>query len=129
MGITKIKNKLKSKKGFTLVEMLIVVAIIAILIALAFPAVNSALENAKLSADDGNFRSAKAIALIMEMNGETISGTPAFSAETGEFGTGSPYKAQATREEADKDEANGKYAHSEGATIIINATYDVQWSS
>jgi prepilin-type N-terminal cleavage/methylation domain len=53
-------RKLHSKKGFTLVEMLIVVAIIAILVAIAVPVFSVSLDKAKLSADEANFRAAKA---------------------------------------------------------------------
>ena len=54
------KNLLKArksgKKGFTLMEMLIVVAIIAILIAIAIPTFGSALTKAKVAADTANLR-------------------------------------------------------------------------
>ena len=40
-------RKMKNKKGFTLMEMLIVVAIIAILIAIAIPTFASSLNKAK----------------------------------------------------------------------------------
>lgn len=53
-----LKNKLKKQGGFTLVEMLIVVAIIAILIMVSIPMVNSALERAKVATDEANERSA-----------------------------------------------------------------------
>ena len=46
----------RSKKGFTLMEMLIVVAIIAILVAIAIPTFSNALYKAKVSADKANVR-------------------------------------------------------------------------
>ena len=50
-------KKLTNKKGFTLMEMLIVVAIIAILVAIAIPTFNSALNKSKVAADTANIRS------------------------------------------------------------------------
>ncbi len=49
-------KKLTNKKGFTLMEMLIVVAIIAVLVAIAIPTFNGALTKAKESADVANVR-------------------------------------------------------------------------
>lgn len=57
-----LKNKLNKKGGFTLVEMLIVVAIIAILIAVSIPLVTGALEKARDATDQANERAAKAVA-------------------------------------------------------------------
>ncbi len=53
-------QKMKSKKGFTLIEMLIVVGIIAILVAVSIPMVNSSLEKARRATDAANERAAKA---------------------------------------------------------------------
>ena len=50
-------KKMKNQKGFTLMEMLIVVAIIAILIAIAIPTFNSSLNKAKVATDEANIRS------------------------------------------------------------------------
>lgn len=50
--------------GFTLIEMLIVVAIIAVLVAVSIPLVNSSLEKARVTVDDANERAAKAVALL-----------------------------------------------------------------
>ena len=46
----------KSKKGFTLMEMLIVVAIIAVLIAIAIPTMAASLHKARIAADLANAR-------------------------------------------------------------------------
>lgn len=56
----KLKAKLKKQGGFTLIEMLIVVAIIAILIAVSIPLVSGALEKARDATDQANERAAKA---------------------------------------------------------------------
>lgn len=51
-----LKAKRKNKKGFTLMEMLIVIAIIAILVAIAIPTFGGSLTKAKYSADVANVR-------------------------------------------------------------------------
>ncbi len=66
----KYMKKLKKTAGFTLVEMLIVVAIIAILIAISIPMVSKSLEKARTATDAANERSAKAAALIEYMTVE-----------------------------------------------------------
>ena len=67
-------KKLKNSKGFTLMEMLIVVAIIAILVAIAIPTFTNQLEKAREATDMANIR-----AEVMA------------SALTGEEGTGVTY--------------------------------------
>ena len=51
---------IRKRKGFTLMEMLIVVAIIAILVAIAIPTFNSSLHKARVAAGWANVRSAYA---------------------------------------------------------------------
>lgn len=62
-----LREKFRNKKGFTLIEMLIVVAIIAILIAVSIPLVGQALEKARDATDQANERSAKAEATLILM--------------------------------------------------------------
>ena len=60
-------KKLNNKKGFTLMEMLIVVAIIAVLVAVAIPTFTSALNKAKAGTDLANIRSGYAAAQVDAM--------------------------------------------------------------
>lgn len=53
-------KKLKNSKGFTLMEMLIVVAIIAVLVAIAIPTFTNQLEKAREATDLANLRGAYA---------------------------------------------------------------------
>ena len=50
-------NKIKNSKGFTLMEMLIVVAIIAVLVAIAIPTFTTSLNKARVATDEANIRS------------------------------------------------------------------------
>lgn len=49
-----------NKKGFTLIEMLVVIAVIAVLVSIVIPTVSSATEKAKLATDAANIRAAVA---------------------------------------------------------------------
>lgn len=54
------KKTLRNKKGFTLAELLIVVAIIAVLVAISIPIFTSQLEKAREAVDAANIRAAYA---------------------------------------------------------------------
>ena len=57
------KLKIGKNKGFTLAELLIVVAIIAVLVAVSIPIFTGKLEQARIATTEANIRSAKAAAL------------------------------------------------------------------
>ncbi|MBQ3120182.1 MAG: prepilin-type N-terminal cleavage/methylation domain-containing protein [Peptococcaceae bacterium] len=59
-----LRNRSKDKKGFTLAELLIVVAIIAVLVAIAIPVFTGQLEKAREAADIANIRAAYAEACL-----------------------------------------------------------------
>ena len=63
-------RKMKNKKGFTLMEMLIVVAIIAILIAIAIPTFASSLNKARIATDEANIRAGYASVMAEVLVGE-----------------------------------------------------------
>jgi prepilin-type N-terminal cleavage/methylation domain-containing protein len=65
--LVELRKKLKNKKGFTLMEMLIVVAIIVILLAIAIPSFNNSLNKAKTTADEANVRSYYAEIMVKNM--------------------------------------------------------------
>ncbi|HPR40232.1 MAG TPA: prepilin-type N-terminal cleavage/methylation domain-containing protein [Oscillospiraceae bacterium] len=64
--------KMRNKKGFTLMELLIVVAIIAILAAIAIPTFSSSLQKAKDAADEANARSMYAAVAMSFMTDDTF---------------------------------------------------------
>ena len=69
------QRKTRARRGFTLMEMLIVIAIIAVLIAIAVPVFNSQTTRAKIETDNANLRTAQAVAMAKFMDGEHATGT------------------------------------------------------
>ncbi len=68
-------SKLKGKKGFTLIEMLVVIAIIAVLVAIIVPVVSSATTKAKAATDAANLRSTLASATVAYLANNTVAAT------------------------------------------------------
>lgn len=80
-----LKKKLNNKKGFTLAELLIVVAIIAVLVAISVPIFTSQLDKARTSTDEANVRAAKAAATTIMLDNGTASGTYYYDADKGKL--------------------------------------------
>ncbi len=70
-----LSKKLNNRKGFTLAELLIVVAIIAVLVAIMIPVFGSSRLRAVHAKDLANVRSAYAEKVLEEMSDDDFSGT------------------------------------------------------
>ena len=77
-------RNLKNKKGFTLAELLVVVAIVAVLVAISIPIFTSQLEKARESTDVANMRAAKAEAVTAYLSDEKT-GTFFYDAANGKL--------------------------------------------
>lgn len=64
-----------NKKGFTLAELLIVVAIIAVLVAISIPIFTTQLEKAKEATDAANIRAAYAEVMVDAITNDTATAT------------------------------------------------------
>ena len=89
-------KKIKNTKGFTLMEMLIVVAIIAILIAIAIPTFNSSLNKAKVATDEANIRSGYAAVMTQLLTSDTaVANDTTYTLKVdGSVGTADAYKTK-----------------------------------
>ncbi len=76
----------KNNKGFTLAELLIVVAIIAVLVAIAIPVFSSQLEKSKEATDIANVRSAYAQVVTQYLTDDTTSHTMTVAARQSQDG-------------------------------------------
>ena len=75
---------MKNKRGFTLMEMLIVVAVIAILVAVAIPVYNAQMHKARVAADWANLRAYYAeLQLDYLTSGAYNTNVPLIYADTG----------------------------------------------
>lgn len=75
-------KKIKNKAGFTLAELLIVIAIISVLVAVAIPVFTAQLEKARVAVDQTNARAASSLAYSEYMLNHTTDGEVVYT-----FGT------------------------------------------
>ena len=74
-------NKRRNQKGFTLAELLIVVAIIAVLVAIAIPIFTAQLEKSREATDKANLRSAYAEVSAALLDDDTVNQTKTVAAK------------------------------------------------
>lgn len=117
------KKLRENKKGFTLAELLVVVAIVGVLVAISIPIFSSQLEKAREATDVANMRAAKAEAVADYLSAEldtevwTINTTDGTAVAYYNAGTGLMQKSAPT----------SKYG--KGTTADGGATYNGYQSS
>ena len=93
--LERLKQKKLGKKGFTLAELLIVVAIIAVLVAIAIPTFSGAMEKAEKATDDANIRAAYAEHQVGQIDSTLLNPpsdvTPGVTGTTITFADGGTY--------------------------------------
>lgn len=62
-----IKNNVINKKGFTLIELIVVIAILAILATIVVPNIFRSIERSRVAADQANIRSLNSITALMRI--------------------------------------------------------------
>ena len=80
----KMLKRLNKRDGFTLAELLIVVAIIAVLVAVSIPVFRGQLQKARIRTNEANARAAYASATAAYLANDTITGGT-YNAKTGVF--------------------------------------------
>ncbi|MCI2000460.1 MAG: prepilin-type N-terminal cleavage/methylation domain-containing protein [Clostridia bacterium] len=120
----KLFDRKNNKKGFTLAELLIVVAIIAVLVAISIPVFTSKLEKAREATDVANMRAAKAVAVAkyLDSGTDTDSDTGTTTIKT----TGTFYYDAAKGELVDADTAKKLTAYGKGTSTSPSITYGAE---
>lgn len=132
-----LKKRKSGKKGFTLMEMLIVVAIIGILVAIMIPTFSNALTKARISADVANLRSyysdtmtkymlgadSSSKTLSTYVTGVTLNGSGEATEQTTVTIDGVTYTLQAGKYDIAVDDTEGKL------TITYNPTNSSKYNS
>ena len=120
----------KNRKGFTLAELLIVVAIIGVLVAVSIPIFTSQLEKSREATDLANIRAAKALAVAayydLETGGVGTSNVDGLEPGNGDKKWYEAYYSPAEGKFVGRNSLNGnvrKGAEGKGTTIDTGNTY------
>ena len=106
-------KKLNNKKGFTLAELLIVVAIIAVLVAISIPIFSAQLEKAREATDMANLRSAYAEVMAAGLTEDTAN-----------------YKKTVTAKQTDTSKwESGTTVDIGGINVSAAASWDVEFDA
>ena len=118
-------KKLKNSKGFTLMEMLIVVTIIAILVAIAIPTFTNQLEKAREATDMADLRSAYAEVMACALTGDASAADGVnYAADTGLW----TKDVAATQKVAGWQTNNGDLPTIGGVKDVVALTADSSWT-
>ena len=113
-----------NKKGFTLAELLIVVAIIGVLVAISIPIFTSQLKKARLATNQANARAAYAAVVAELLDKEKTEGSDTYTVKTGTLsGTvGSVLSSGGT----DLNPSNWSYEGTESRTLHVDSKLGTQ---
>lgn len=126
--------KLRRKDGFTLAELLIVVAIITVLVAVSIPIFSAQLDKARAATDAANVRAAKAAAVTDYLtNGTTTESVIYYyDADSGKITTDATVakgysKYGKSTDDIDIDNATGKPKGKIVAITVSDSTTTAEW--
>ena len=117
-----LKKIMKKEEGFTLAELLIVVAIIAVLVAVSIPIFTSQLEKSRESTDIANLRAAKAEAVTIYLAGDTSTDTNVSWKTDGKPGAGFTAYYDATNWQLVKTAGDVSKGYGKGTATVGNAS-------
>lgn len=84
-------KKSNNEKGFTLVELMVVLVIIGILVAIAVPVYTTVQENARLNAHMANIRTIEGTIALAQAEGKALSTITTATLTASYFSTASPW--------------------------------------